>query len=226
MAAASNDKAASVRGLRRIAPPRFIFFAIGSIALSAVAATRVGWQHGTLIGFDIAAALFLISLIPLLRNGESDDMRRHAAQNDANRLLLLILTAGVTIVLLIAIALELAAKGGPPPEMIALIVLTLILSWLFSNTVYALHYAHIYYLKDDDAHGDRAGIDFPDTPEPDYWDFVYFAYTLGMTFQTSDCDIASRHIRRVVTFHCLIAFVFNIGVVAFTINVLGSAGGK
>jgi uncharacterized membrane protein len=56
-----------------------------------------------------------------------------------------------------------------------------------------------------------------------YWDFVYFAFTLGMTFQTSDVTITSERIRRIVTIHCLAAFFFNIGVLAFTINVLGSA---
>ena len=99
--------------------------------------------------------------------------------------------------------------------MIGLVVATLALSWLFSNTVYALHYAHIYYIKDDDGEGDHKGVAIPNADEPDYWDFLYFAYTLGMTFQTSDVEICSRHIRRVVTFHCLLAFVFNIGVIAF-----------
>ena len=61
----------------------------------------------------------------------------------------------------------------------------------------------------------------PGTDEPDYWDFVYFAFTLGMTFQTSDVSITDRRIRRVVLGHSLAAFVFNLGVLAFTINVLG-----
>ena len=65
------------------------------------------------------------------------------------------------------------------------------------------------------------GSTFPKCDEPDYWDFLYFSYTLGMTFQTSDVDITSRHIRKVVVGHCLAAFVFNLGVLAFTINVLG-----
>lgn len=212
-------------GLTRIAPVRFILFVVVSIGASIVAAPMAGWQHAILIGFDIGALLFLISLVPLFRTCETDDMRRHAAANDANRIFLLVVTAAVSVVILVAIALELGGAGKPKPLAIALVVATLALSWLFSNTVYALHYAHIYYIKDDEGQGDHKGVAIPNADEPDYWDFVYFAYTLGMTFQTSDVEICSRHIRRVVTFHCLIAFVFNIGVIAFTINVLGSAGG-
>ena len=218
MAKAASD---GPTGLSRIAPLRFIAFVAISALGSIVAAPLAGWQHAVLIGFDIGAVVFLISLIPLFRKCETDDMRRHAAANDANRILLLVVTAAVSVVILVAIALELGGKGNPEPLVIGLVVATLALSWLFSNTVYALHYAHIYYIKDDDGDGDHKGVAIPHADEPDYWDFVYFSYTLGMTFQTSDTEICSRHIRRVVTFHCLLAFIFNIGVIAFTINILG-----
>jgi uncharacterized membrane protein len=110
--------------------------------------------------------------------------------------------------------------GRPKPMQIVLIVGTLSLAWLFSNVVYALHYAHMFYTGNDKGE-DTGGVDFPGTKEPDYWDFLYFSTCLGMTFQVSDMDITSRRVRRVVMFHCLAAFVFNLGIIAFTINVLG-----
>jgi uncharacterized membrane protein len=82
-----------------------------------------------------------------------------------------------------------------------------------------LHYAHIYYVEDGGK--DSGGISIPGCDEPDYWDFVYFSFTLGMTFQTSDTQIESWRIRRISIGQCLAAFVFNIGVLAFSINVLG-----
>jgi uncharacterized membrane protein len=91
--------------------------------------------------------------------------------------------------------------------------------------VYTLHYAHLFYGRDDDGSGDAGGLDFPDTKEPDYWDFLYFSYTLGMTFQTSDVTIASRRMRRVALGQSLAAFVFNLGVLAFTINTIGGGQG-
>ncbi len=121
-------------------------------------------------------------------------------------------------ILLLSIASETVGQR-PEPVTKVTIIITLILAWLFSNTVYAFHYAHLAYSRPS---AGCAGLDFPDTKEPVYWDFVYFAFTLGMTFQTSDVTISNGHIRKVVTVHSLAAFIFNIGVLAFTINVLGS----
>jgi len=203
---------------RKIAPPRFVMFALVFAGGLAVLIPRLGGSRGTMAAFDIASALFLVLVCPLLRD-RIDDMRRHAKDNDANRALLLGLTAVVSLVILVAVASEMmGGKGSALTN--ALLVTTLALAWLFSNTVYALHYAHLFYSRAEQG-GDAGGIDIPETKEPNYWDFVYFSFTLGMTFQTSDSQITSPRIRRVVVGHCLAAFVFNIGVLAFSINVLG-----
>lgn len=201
----------------RIAPPRFLAFALILIAASAGLTPRFGMIRGILAGFDAAAFLFIASLVPLLRQGEAAKMRRRAAKNDANRAVLLVFCGIVLFVVLVAVGGEL--RGRNSPVTIALVVGTLILAWLFSNIVYALHYAHLFYSAGKD--GDAGGLQFPDTAEPDYWDFLYFSVTLGMTFQTSDVAIVSRRMRRVVTGQCLAAFIFNLGVIAFTVNVLG-----
>jgi uncharacterized membrane protein len=204
----------------RIAPPRFILFVLLLVAGDAVGATLLGIRHGLMAGFDVAAIVFLISLLPVLDSGPGQ-MRTLSERNDANRALLLAITAAVIAVILVTVAAELSdrksAEGGAAK---ALVIATLALAWLFSNTVYALHYAHLYYLRGAGG-GDRGGIAFPKTPEPDYGDFIYFAFTLGMTFQTSDSNVTSSAMRRVVVAHCFAAFVYNIGVLAFTINVLG-----
>lgn len=205
----------------RIAPPRFLAFIAASLIGFAMASQWAKWAQAALIGFDAGAILFLLSCIPLLRH-ESDDMRAAAQRNDANRVMLLAITGIVCAVVLVAIAVELSQKTEMHTASIALIIATLLIAWLFSNMVYALHYAHLFYSPKPGNGGDSAGIEFPGDGEPDYWDFIYFGFTLGMTFQTSDVEITSRRIRRIVIFHCFAAFVFNIGVLAFTINVLGS----
>ena len=201
-----------------IAPPRFLLFIAATAIATFFAIPASDLRTGVMIGFDAGAALFLLSALPLLRH-RSDDMRRSATRNDANRLLLLFLTLAVSLVVLVAVASELMQGDSPDGRSIMLIVGTLALCWVFSNTIYALHYAHLFYR--DDNGGDAGGLEFPETPEPDYWDFVYFAFCLGMTFQTSDVSVTDRGLRKVVTLHCLAAFVFNLGIVAFTINVLG-----
>lgn len=204
-----------------IAPPRFLGFIATSLAGFAIAIQSAGWARAVLIGFDAGALLFLLSCIPLLGH-ETDDMRAASQRNDANRVMLLAITGIVCTVVLVAIAVELSQKAQMHAGSIALIIGTLLIAWLFSNMIYALHYGHLYYSAKPRDGGDCGGIDFPgDEDEPDYWDFIYFAFTLGMTFQTSDVEISSRRIRRITILHCFAAFVFNIGVLAFTINVLG-----
>ena len=202
-----------------IAPWRFLLFVALLIAGSLLGARILHARTlGFMAGFDVAAVLFLASCLSLLGTRGTAEIRDHANANDANRTFLLGITGVVMAVLLVAIGAE-AMGTNPQPFTKGLIIFTLAMAWLFSNTIYALHYAHLAY--GDDCH-QCSGLDFPGTPEPDYWDFVYFAFTCGMAFATSDVQITDQHIRRVVTVHCLAAFAFNIGVLAFTINVLGS----
>ncbi len=202
-----------------IAPWRFIAFAVISGVLTLMSLPAMGWSRGIMLSFDIAAVVFLASCIPLLHD-EAGQMRTAAKRNDANRALMLGIAVVVMVVIMIAVASELMHGGASRPLDIVLIICTLSMSWLFTNTLYALHYAHLFYTSNADGK-DSGGLNFPGTKEPDYWDFAYFSFCLGMTFQTSDTEMASRQFRRVSTFHCLAAFVFNIGVIAFTINVLG-----
>jgi uncharacterized membrane protein len=203
-----------------VAPWRFLLF-IGLliVGIPLLHPTLGRWALAGMAAFDIAALIFLLLCLPLLSTREAAVIRLHANQNDANRRILLGVTGVVIMVLLTAITAE-TVGHNPQPLTKALIIGTLALAWLFSNTIYALHYAHLAYMRPDVG---CSGLDFPGTSEPIYWDFVYFAFTCGMAFATSDVAIKDQHIRRVVTVHCLAAFAFNIGVLAFTINVLGSS---
>jgi uncharacterized membrane protein len=203
----------------KIAPPRFLLFLGLLIVGFPIASSLLGrWALAAMGAFDIAAIMFLLSCVPLLGTREARVIREHARDNDANRVLLLVLTGIVMAVLLTAISAE-AVGHNPQPLTKALIIVTLALAWLFANTIYAFHYAHMVYNKPEVG---CVGLEFPRTAHPVYWDFIYFAFTCGMAFATSDVMITETHMRKIVTIHCLLAFAFNIGVIAFTINVLGS----
>jgi uncharacterized membrane protein len=201
----------------------FVVFLIGGFALATPAVMRLSHEpwpdagfKGFMIGFDLAASFFLLASVHLLRIEDPQIIRDHAASNDANRALLLLITVAISAAILGAVAMETIGGGGAPGGKTKMLIIgTLGMAWLFGNTIYALHYAHLYYTAPD------GGLDFKQKALPGYADFVYFAFTLGMTFQTSDVDIADKHMRGVVTLHCLAAFVFNLGILAFTINVLG-----
>lgn len=178
------------------------------------------WYQAIMAGFDVAALIYAATLVPLFRL-DAAGIREKAKTVDADRILLLALTAVIMVTILTAVGSELAQRQAPDSFAIALIVMTLGLAWGFSNLIYAIHYAHLYY-DDSKGGGDRGGVVFPQTDTPDYWDFVYFAFTLGMTFQTSDVEITNGQWRKVVIFHSVAAFVFNIGIIAFSINILAS----
>jgi len=204
-----------------IAPWRFLVF----VAIMAIAVPVAIWRLdnlalGLMVGFDIAAITFFALCAPVLGTREAAVVHRHAKENDANRTGLIVISAIVLAVLLAAVGAE-TMVNRPEPLTKATVIGTLFLAWLFSNLIYAFHYAHMAYR--DGPHANCSGLSFPGDKDPVYWDFIYFAFTLGMTFQTSDVTISDQRIRKFVTLHAFGAFVFNIGVLAFTINVLGSS---
>jgi uncharacterized membrane protein len=202
-----------------LAPWPFLLFGVLAVVGAAVACPAFGWVRGSMAAFDIASVGFALLCVPLFGQAACQ-MRESAQSNDANRGFLLLIASVVIGVILVAVGNELAHKGRPKPMDIGLVICTLSLCWLFSTLVYALHYAHMFYKRDGQGQ-DKGGLSFPETKEPNYWDFAYFSSCLAMTFQTSDVDITSRTYRRIVIFHTFGAFVFNIGVIAFSINILG-----
>jgi uncharacterized membrane protein len=182
---------------------------------------QLGWSQGLLAGFDVAALVFLGIHKPIFEEN-AKTLRVAAAGNDANRVTLLVISFLLSVVILSAVIAELAQRAGMTPLDKGLVAVSLVLVWTFANAVYTLHYAHLFYTADDGGK-DRAGLEFPKTKEPLMADFVYFAFTLGVAVQTSDVVVTSPHIRKVVTAHCVAGFFFNLGVLALTINVLGSS---
>jgi uncharacterized membrane protein len=99
---------------------------------------------------------------------------------------------------------------------------TLVLSWIFVHTMFAIRYAHYFYGDPDEDGQHRAGLSFPATQHPDFWDFMYYAFVVGMTCQVSDVQVESREMRRLTLVHGVLAFFFNAGVLALAVNILAS----
>lgn len=198
--------------------PRFLAFVAVFAGATAIAAFRLPVEEAAILGFDLAAAVFIALALPLWAVDNPEDARARAARDDGGRLLLMLTAATTLAAILLALGRMVEGRSHLTAEDFAVVAGTLLLAWLFSNLVYAFHYAHLYY--DQVEAGDAGGILFPEGGKPVFADFVYFAFVIGMTCQTADLDIASRRIRRVVTLHGLFAFFFNLGVLALTINVL------
>ena len=203
-----------------IAPTRFIIFFAMLGASVAIATIITPWWLSVMIGFDLSALVFILSCIRLYRTSNHVHMREVAVANDANRTVLLLLAFALAVVILVAVGSQMSSKTHTTPVDVAITIVTLLTSWFFGNTVYALHYSHLYYTSDDGGE-DHAGLEFPGGDKtPIFSDFVYFAFTLGAALSTADTNITSPHIRRVATAHSIVAFIYNVGVFALTVNLL------
>jgi uncharacterized membrane protein len=181
------------------------------------------WRVATrmLVGWDVGVAVYLAFAVAAMARADTARIRRRAALLDEDRVVFLVLTAGAAVASLGAIVAELGVKEtAREPAHLTLAVVTIALSWAFIHTIFALHYAHEYYIENRYKDG---GLAFPGKEQPDYWDFVYFSVVIGMTSQVSDVAVTAKAIRRTVTWHGVVSFFFNVALLALTINVAASA---
>ena len=192
--------------------------------------------HAFMAAFDMGALVFILTCVPLWLRGSAQVMRLEADRDDANQIELLLLTGMIGVAIMIALVSLVTEKSAMSLAMVGLLVGTLVLSWLFTNLIFTFHYARLFYGRLQDV-GQRAqqgqrgdgegtdfgGIDFPGDGDPEFADFVNFAFVIGMTCQTADINITHPRVRRVATWHGLYAFAFNLGILALAVNAL--AGG-
>ena len=175
------------------------------------------------IGWDIGIVAYLTLILTMAARATPQSMQRRAALEDAARWVFLALMAGAawfSMFALLSILHEArGASGHVSVELTLLAGATILLSWIFAHTSFAVHYAHDFYA---DLTAKRpAGLLFPGgSKEPDYWDFLYFSFVVGMTCQVSDVQVATRFWRRLVLAHGIVAFLFNTVVLALCINLL------
>ncbi|RAO75301.1 DUF1345 domain-containing protein [Dyella jiangningensis] len=170
-----------------------------------------------LLGFDLGVLVYLIALARLFgRCSTMEMMRGQARRQDTGRWGVLWTALGLIGVVAVALTTELGAAHGGGVQGLVIAASSIVLSWLFLNIMFAMHYAHGYY---GDFGKKHEGLEFPGTPQPDYWDFAYFAIVIGMTFQVSDVQITSRYLRRVALMHSVIAFFFNVFIIAISVNI-------
>ncbi len=203
-------------GARRLVVAGVVFAGAIAIALSA----------GAPVGVAIAAAWGTAALATVLwvwlRLGRWDaaDTERHARAEDYSRPAADGLLLSASVCSLVPVGYTLLSAGrhhdGAKAVLILLATAVVALSWALVHTVYALRYGDLYYAPP------AGGIEFNETDPPDYRDFAYVALTLGMTYQVSDTNLTSKVLRRTVTGHALMSFLFGSVIVALLINTVAS----
>jgi len=187
--------------------------------VAAVLAFFVAWELAVLAAWDTMVAVILAVVWHEIYTADSVQTRLLATKNDETRntARLLVNLACIGSLVGVAFALHRANQRSGPRELllVAVALLTVVLSWTLVNTVFTLHYAHLYYTE---PHG---GVEFgEDEGPPDYRDFAYLAFTVGMCYQVSDTTLSTRHMRRTALRQGIIAYIFGVVIVATTINII------
>lgn len=208
------------------ARPRLFISIVCGVILGVCLPSSLRLATRILIGWDVSIALYLAFALVTFFTTDIETLRKRAGEMDDGRFFILIVTAIAALASLGGIVVELGEK---PHGTFALpfTIATLVLSWFAIHATFALHYAHEYYRdtnNDEDGERDtQGGLIFPNDDAPDYWDFAYFSFVVGMTAQVSDVQISNKIIRRTAMAHGIVSFIFNTALLALMVNVAASA---
>ncbi len=178
-------------------------------------------ESRALLAWNAGALLYLVLVAHLIATEDTERMRRRAVHEDEGRFAILVLVVVAAAAVLLAVGSQLTAVKGitglPRTLHIAMAGLTVVTSWMFTQVLFALHYAHDFYMAR--LHKQTDPLVFPGTTEPYYGDFMYFSCVIGTSGQTADVCFNGSALRGVGTLHCVLAFFFNATLLALTINI-------
>jgi uncharacterized membrane protein len=204
----------------RLRRPRLTFGLLVGIAAYALLLgfTAIHWRLRLIAAWDIGASAALLALFAGLRNSRAEDMKRNALLQDTGKWVVSILSLIAATASLVVIAAEMPRVKEVHDlvrfEHVFFVIYTIVVSWAFMHTVFALHYAHDYYMDE------QQRLVFPGGRRPTYGDFLYFSFTIGMTFQVSDVQVADSKFRRLVILHGATSFFYSSVILALMINLV------
>ena len=208
------------------ARPRLFLSILAGFAVGALLPLYVTELRGVtrfLVAWDFGVGLYLILAFWMIAHSGVTEIHRQSLAQDEGGFAILVLTivSACASVGAVFTWLEIATRAETfALPVLAFLLLTIMMSWAFIHTMFALHYAHEFYAEH---HKTGGGLIFPRDPEPTYWDFVYLAFSIGTATQVSDVEISSKRIRRTVTLHGIVSFFFNVTVIALTVGLVGDA---
>ncbi len=191
----------------------FVLTAVPSYPIRAVMAWNVG-----------SAVFLLLTAYSFLRTQDHDisDEAKRQKEGEWSIFAFTIIGAVMSFAAIILFSHSASHHKSAQGLYLAFVIVTLVLSWLMTQVSFAYRYAHEYYSFDLGGDGVDGGIKFPEDDQPDYLDFIYFSFVLGMTFQVSDCNITAKKLRRLATVQGLIGFLFNTVILALSVNIAAS----
>jgi uncharacterized membrane protein len=197
----------------------FCVFLLLPVTLPAAMRGAIAWDAGVLLFFALTSYV--------IGAGEAAVLRRRASQSDTHIWIILgiVVIAAAASFAALAFVLQ-KPEGATTTTLVSRIIVavgTLVLSWTLVHAMFAIRYAHYFY-GDPEADGTpRGGLGFPGKGHPDFWDFMYYSFVVGMTCQVSDVQILTKPMRRLTLAHGVLAFFFNAGVLALAVNIFAAA---
>ncbi|WP_375456308.1 DUF1345 domain-containing protein [uncultured Methylobacterium sp.] len=204
---------------------------LGAMGLAAaVALILPGPSAGTrlLTGWCVGVVVYAVLIVRQATGQSRDALRRQAARLDDSAAAISVfalLAAAASFGAVAVLVLGGRATGAGKAYDLALAGATVLCAWVFVQLVFTIHYAHVYHGAGD-AGESRGGLDFHGDAEPDFWDFLYFAVTIGAAAATSDTNITSKRMRRIATVQTVYAYLFNTGVLALAVNMAAGFVGR
>lgn len=186
------------------------------VAIGVAVSIPNSWQYGLLIGWMSAAALFVAWMWFTIWPMNNRETAQHATRDDPGRAssdVIVVLSAVASLSAVGLLLLGGAGTGGRVVEA-ALSFGSVALAWSVVHTVFTVRYARLYYT------GSNGGVDFNENDSPQYSDFAYLAFTIGMTYQVSDTDLATKQIRATALRHALLSYLFGVVIIATMINLV------
>jgi len=179
------------------------------------------------VSWDLGVVCFLVLTTVVVANLTPEKLRNRASLQDSKMWIILavaVVAAAASLGTLTFVMQKETQPGGSSLALrIAVASFTLMISWIFVHTIFAIRYAHYYYGDPEPKGRRRGGLAFPGIENPDFWDFAYYSFVVGMTCQVSDVQVTSRAMRRLTLAHGVLAFFFNAGVLALAVNIFASA---
>jgi uncharacterized membrane protein len=208
---------------RGVSTTRIAAMVVAGVGSGLVAALLGLAGSSLVVGWIVACLVYLVWVYAIVFRFDGEEARQHARAEDPNRsvtqILLIVACVGSLGIVAVTVAEAGHASGGRADALAGLAVVSVVLSWILIHTLFMLRYAVLYY------QGEEGGIDFNQPEPPDYRDFAYLAFDLGMTYQVSDTTVSNRLIRHLVTRHCLLSYLFGTIILATLINLIAGLGG-
>ena len=203
--------------------PKVYVAVLAGVAAAVLLPDTLSGSIRAAVAADIGAIVYLaIGFRMMLTHGGDVIRKRAAAQDDGAAVILAVVLVAIALSFWTIFGVLSEAKqvsGAAKALHTGLAAVTILLSWLVTQVVFTFHYGHEFYRPDDTTEKRAGGLEFPKDSSPDYWDFFYFATSIGAASQTSDVAIRTKALRRLVTLHAVISFFFNTAVLALAINI-------